>query len=282
MRPARSELIRKVLQELDKQPASIYDILYSLTDFSDPRRTRLPKLLKAMEKDGLVVSALQPGPLGPYRRVYEIGPEAETHMRQDLKNSIETILHFYDAYRRSDPQKLYDFPMELEKRKSKGRFMFAAFPSMTSDDIETIREILSTSEEIAISILGPVQMLRKTGIKLESVGEDPTELMADNQTFSEIQFNGMPELGKLSKVIAECKRVLIRKGLLKIRVPFALFDELKKPALGEFIQVTAANLFPELGVVDGNEVRLVLEQFFPKNGVYETSLSEVIFWAVKS
>ena len=242
----------------------------------------MPKLLKAMEKDGLVVSALQPGPLGPYRRVYEIGPEAETHMRQDLKTSMETILHFYDAYRRSDPQKLYDFPMELEKRKSKGRFMFAAFPSMTSDDIETIREILSTSEEIAISILGPVQMLRKTGIKFESVGEDPTELMADNQTFSEIQFNGMPELGKLSKVIAECKRVLIRKGLLKIRVPFALFDELKKPALGEFIQVTAANLFPELGVVDGNEVRLVLEQFFPKNGVYETSLSEVIFWAVKS
>ena len=142
MRPARSELIRKVLQELDKQPASIYDILYSLTDFSDPRRTRLPKLLRAMEKDGLVVSALQPGPLGPYRRVYEIGPEAETRMRQDLKNSIETILHFYDAYRRSDPQKLYDFPMELEKRKSKGRFMFAAFPSMTSDDIETNREIL--------------------------------------------------------------------------------------------------------------------------------------------
>ena len=282
MRPARSELIRKVLQELDKQPASIYDILYSLTDFSDPRRTRLPKLLKAMEKDGLVVSALQPGPLGPYRRVYEIGPEAETHMRQDLKNSIETILHFYDAYRRSDPQKLYDFPMELEKRKSKGRFMFAAFPNMTSDDIETIREILSTPEEISISILGPSQMLSKTGIKFDSVGEDPTELMADNQTFSEIQFNGIPELGKLAEVIAECKRVLIRKGLLKIRVPFALFDELKKPALGEFIQVTAANLFPELGVVDGNEARLVLEQFFPKNGVYETSLSEVIFWAVKS
>lgn len=282
LRPARSELIRKVLQTLDKHPASIYDILYSLTDYSDPRRTRLPKLLKAMENDGLVVSALQPGPLGPYRRVYEIGPEAETHMRQNLKNSIETILHFYDAYRRSNPQKLYDFPKELEKRKSKGRIMFAAFPSMTSDDIEIIRKDLSTSEELAISILGPVQTLSKTGIKFESVGEDPTEVLADNQTFSEIQFNGMPDLGKLTEVIAECKRVLKRNGLLKIRVPFALFDELKKPTLGEFIRVTAANLFPELGVIDGNDVKQVLEQFFPKNGAYETSLSEVIFWAIKS
>ncbi len=282
MQTARSELISKILQALDKQPSSIYGILYSLTDYSDPRRTRLPKLLKAMENDGLVVSALQPGPLGPYRRVYEKGPEAETHMRQNLKRSIETILHFYDAYRRSDPQKLYDFPKELEKRKSKGPIMFAAFPKMTSDDIETIRELSSTTEESTISIFGPDQMLSKTGIKFESVGEDPTELMADKQTFSEILFNGMPELGKLSEVMAECKRVLTRKGLLKIRVPFALFDELKKPTLGEFIQITASNLFPELGVVNGNEARLVLEQFFDKNGVYETSLSEVIFWGVKS
>lgn len=282
MQPARSELIRKILLAIDKHPSSIYDILYSLTDFSDPRRTRLPKLLKAMENDGLVVSALQPGPLGPYRRVYQIGPEAETHMRQNLKSSIETILHFYDAYRKSNPQKLYDFPKELEQRKSKGRILFAAFPNMTSDDIETIRELLSTSEESIISILGSVQMLSKTGIKYESVGEDTTKMMVENQTFSEIQFNGMPMLGRLSEIIAECKRVLTRRGLLKIRVPFAFFDEPEKPALGEFIQVTASNLFPELGIVAGNEVRRVLEQFFPKNGVYETSLGEVIFWAVKS
>lgn len=282
MQTARSELISKILQALDKYPSSIYDILYSLTDYSDPRRTRLPKLLKAMENDGLVVSALQPGPLGPNRRVYEIGPEAETHMRQNLKSSIETILHFYAAYRKSDPQKLYDFPKELEKRKSKGRIMFAAFPKMTSDAIETIRELSSTTIESTISILGSDQMLRKTGIKFESVGENPTKFKAKDQTFSTIQFNGLPELGIFSEVIAECKRVLMRKGLLKIQVPFALFDELKKPALGEFIQVTAANLFPELGVIEGNEVKLVLEQFFSKNGVYETNLSEVIFWAVKS
>ncbi|MFW9768394.1 MAG: helix-turn-helix transcriptional regulator, partial [Candidatus Thorarchaeota archaeon] len=106
MRPARSELINKILLALDKQPSSIYDILYSLTNYSDPRRTRLPKLLKSMEDDGLVKSALQPGPLGPYRRVYELGPEAESNMRHNLKNSLETILHFYDAYRKENPQKL--------------------------------------------------------------------------------------------------------------------------------------------------------------------------------
>lgn len=282
MRPTRSELISKILLALDNQPSSIYDILYSLSDFSDPRRTRLPKLLKAMEKDNLVVSALQPGPLGPYRRVYEIGPEAETYMRQNLKSSIETILHFYDAYRRSNPEKLYNFPKELEKRKTKGRILFAAFPRMDAEDIESIRNLISSSDEIDISVLGPDLILSKTGIKYDSVGVDPTDLKVKNQTFSEIQFNGVPAREIRSLVISECKRVLVRRGLLKMRVPLAFFEEPKKPALGEFILVTAANLFPELGVIDGNELTQVLAEAFPKNGVYETSLGEVVFWAIKS
>jgi DNA-binding PadR family transcriptional regulator len=275
-------LIHKILLALDKHPSSIYDILYSLTNYSDPRRTRLPKLLKSMEVDGLVTSALQPGPLGPYRRMYELGPEAETNMRHNLKNSLETILHFYDAYRKSNPQKLYDFPNDLLKRKPKGRVLFAAFPSMASDDVETIREIITASGYSSISILGSDQILTKTGIKFESVGDDPSRISTKNQTFSEIYFNGVPPIDELEGVLSECKRVLVRRGVLKIKVPFAFFEEPNKPALGEFIQITAANLFPELGVVEGARVKQILDTFFPKNGVCETTLGEVVFWAAKA
>lgn len=282
MRPARSELIHKILLALDKHPSSIYDILYSLTNYSDPRRTRLPKLLKSMEVNGLVTSALQPGPLGPYRRMYELGPEAEMTMRHNLKNSLETIIHFYNAFRKSNPQKLYDFPDDLLKRKPKGRVLFAAFPSMSSDDVETIREIITASEHSSISILGPNQILTKTGIKFEPVGDNPTKISANNQTFSEIYFNGVPKLDELEAVVSECKRVMVRRGFLKIKVPFAFFEEPKRPALGEFVQITAANLFPELGVVEGGKVKQILDTFFPKNGVCETYLGEVVFWATKS
>jgi hypothetical protein len=235
-----------------------------------------------MEEDGLVTSALQPGPLGPYRRVYQLGPEAESNMRYNLKNSLETILHFYDAYRKSNPQKLYDFPNDLGKRKPKGKILFAAFPLMVSDDVESIREILISSERSSISVLGPNQILTKTGIKFESVGDDPTKILADSQTFSEVHFNGIPLLDELEEAISECKRVLVRRGLLKIQVPFAFFEEPDKPALGEFIQITAANLFPELGVVEGGKVKQIFDKFFPKTGMYETSLGEIVFWAFKS
>jgi hypothetical protein len=235
-----------------------------------------------MEDDGLVKSALQPGPLGPYRRVYELGPEAESNMRQNLKNSLETILHFYDAYRKENPQKLYDFPNEMHKKGPVGKILFAAFPVMTTNDVETIREILTSSEQNSISVLGLCQILTKTGIKFEHVGEDATNINSESKTFSEVYFNGIPNLDDLDKVISECKRTMVRRGVLKIKVPFAYFEDPIRPAIGEFIQITAANLFPELGVVEGNNVKEVLEKYFPKNGVCETSLGEVVFWAAKS
>jgi len=281
-KPARSELIRKILLELNGSPSSIYDILYSMTGYLDPRRTRLPKLMKAMETEGLVVSALQPGPLGPYRRMYEIGPEAETHLRESLKNSIEIILHFYNAYRKSNPQKLYDFPEVNYQRRSKGRILYMAFPHMKVSDLEIIRELLFASEESSISIAGPDQILKKTGISYNVVGDDINHLSVESKTFSEIHLNGVPDLSKLPGAIAECKRVLVRKGQLRILAPFAFFDEPKKPTLEEFLRITSSELFPELGIVEGNQVMQIINHYFPNSEVYETSLGEVIFLATKS
>lgn len=282
MKPARSELIRKILLELNRSPSSIYDILYSMTGYADPRRTRLPKLLKAMENEGLVVSALQPGPLGPYRRIYEIGPEAEAHLRESLKNSIETILHFYDSYRQANPQKLYSFVEEDHNRRVKGRILYAAFPQMKTIDLEIIRDLLLASNETSISIVGSDLILQKTGISYDIVGDDISQLSVDSKTFSEIHLHGVPELDKLPGAIAECKRVLTRKGQLRILAPLAFFNEPEKPTLGEFIRITSSELFPELGIVEGNQVSRVLSHYFPKSGLYETSLGEVVFHATKS
>ena len=281
MKPARSELIRKILLELNGNPSSIYDILYSMSGYTDPRRTRLPKLLKAMEADGLVVSALQPGPLGPYRRIYQIGPEAESHLRNNLRSSIETVLHFYDAYRKAHPQKLYEFTDDECLRKRKGRILYVAFPHLKTNDLERIRELLISSEESEISIVGSDLILRKTGINYDVVGENMSNLSAENKSFSEIFLHGVPEMDTLPEAIAECKRVLTRKGQLRILVPFAFFNEPEKPTLGEFLRITANELFPDLGVVEGSQVLKVIEQYFPNPIVNETSLGEIIFIATK-
>jgi DNA-binding PadR family transcriptional regulator len=275
-------LIRKILLELNECPSSIYDILYSMSGYIDPKRTRLPKLLKAMEDNGLITSALQPGPLGPYRRIYEIGPAAESYLRENLKSSIETILHFYDIYRHENPQKLYSFTEEYQERRREGKILYAAFPYMKTNDLNIIRELLFSSEESSLSIVGSDLILQKTGINYEVAGENITNLVADTGTFSEIHLHGVPEKDQLPRAISECKRVLSRKGKLRIVAPFAFFNEPVKPTLGEFIRVTSSELFPELGVVEGGQVYKVIKQYFTNSEIYETSLGEVIFQAIKA
>jgi DNA-binding PadR family transcriptional regulator len=282
LKPARSELIRKILLELNETPSSIYDILYSMAGYIDPKRTRLPKLLKAMESDKLITSALQPGPLGPYRRIYEIGPAAESYLRENLKSSIETILHFYDIYRHENPQKLYSFSKKYHEQRRKGKILYAAIPYMKTNDLNFIRELLLSSEESSISIVGSDLILQKTGINYDVVGEDITKMVAEKGTFSEIHLHGVPKANQLPKAISECKRVLSKNGELRIVAPFAFFNEPAKPTIGEFIRITSSELFPELGVVEGERVYRVIKRYFPDSEIYETSLGEVIFHAIRS
>jgi len=70
--------------------------------------------------------------------------------------------------------------------------------------------------------------------------------------------------------------------LLRITAPFVFFEQSNSPKLETFIKRTATSLFPELGVVDGNIVRDIIETEFSTNGAYETREGEVVFWGVKS
>jgi len=270
---SRAELMRKILLTIDQHPSSIYDILYSITNFSDPKTTRLPKLLKSMENDNLVVSALQPGPLGPYRRIYKPGPEADKFLIENLRNAIETILHFYNAYRTTNPGELYELGQDPELTTKDGKILYASYPD--------IRD-LSSNSNVTISILGPDDILIKTGISYDVIGSNIMDIESPSKTFSEVRLRGVPPSDQLHKAIEECKRVMVRGGILRMIVPFVFFDEPEKATLGEFIQVTAATQFPELGVIEGSDILHIISQNFSKHGTYETKLGEVHFWAIKS
>ena len=282
MKEPRSDLVRRILLTIDQNPSSIYDIQYSLLDASDPTRNRLPKLLKAMEDENLVRSALQPGPLGPYRRMYELGPKAQEYLNENLRDGIQTLLHFYRVFRRENPGRLYNLNKRPEQLQASGVILFASFPNLAIDDLRTIRELLTTSEGVSVAVVGSDDILTKTGILYQHMGMRITSIDAPNESVSEIHLHGIPPPNELSPAIEECKRVLTRNGLLQITAPFVFFKESNSPELENFIKRTAASLFPELGVIDGNSVRDIIETEFPTNGAYEAQQGEVVFWGVKS
>lgn len=282
MKAPRSNIMRKILLTIDQYPSSIYDIQYSISDIADPGRTRLPKLLKAMEDDQLVISALQPGPLGPYRRMYELGPRAHEYLNESLRDAIETILHFYFAYRRENTGALHKLGNEPERTQPSGCIMFAAYPNMTVEDLHTIREVLASYSGISIAIVGSDDILSKTGIEYLHLGEDIHSVNMENRAITEIRLRGIPSLDELQPTICGCKRLLERNGILKITVPFVFFNESKSLKLDNFIRKTAIELFPELGVVEGKILQDLLEENFSQSGAYETDLGHVVFWGIKT
>ncbi|TFG32134.1 PadR family transcriptional regulator [Candidatus Thorarchaeota archaeon] len=281
MKSSRSDLIRRILLTIDQQPSSIYDILYSMANFSDPKRTRLPKLLKSMENENLVISALQPGPLGPYRRIYEPGPKAEDYLIEKLRCAMETLLHFYEDYRTSvhisTIKELDNDDIPIRE----GSILFAAYPQANVNDLNEIRNWI-TNYNVSISIVGQDDIFSKTGISYEIVGLDITSIESPDKTFSEVYLRGIPPKEKLHDLIAECKRVLTIGGVLRMVAPFVFFDEPEKGSLEEFIRSTTTDRFPELGIIDGNEVLNLIKQNFSNYGITETERGEVEFWAIKS
>ncbi|TFH10044.1 MAG: PadR family transcriptional regulator [Candidatus Thorarchaeota archaeon] len=281
MKSTRTDLIRRILLTIDQQPASIYDIQYSMTNFSDPKRTRLPKLLKSMENENLVVSALQPGPLGPYRRIYEPGPEAERYLIENLQSAMETILHFYEEYRTSIPNSKNDEEAVSDIPTKDGKILFASYPQVNVNDLNEIRNMMS-NRDITISIIGQDEILSKTGIPYDVVGSDITSIEAPSKAFSEVHLRGIPPIDKLRMGLEECKRVLSRGGVLRMEAPFVFFEKPEEASIEEFIRITAATRFPELGIVEGDYILDLIEQNFSRYGTLEIKQGKYQFWAVKS
>ncbi len=274
-------MIRRILLVLDGNPSSIYDILYSMNDFSDPKRTRMPKLLKAMEKDELVKSALQPGPLGPYRRIYEHGPKAGEYLRSQLRCGIETLMHFYLKYRSEASNPINALPIEPEDSALKGNVLFASYPNLTVEELETIRDAVMSREDLDVSIIGPDNILSRSGIDYQVAGKSLDRIDANGSSFDCIELHGVPPRAELAVAVSEFERVLASGGRLRILTQLVFLEEPKKPNLEQFIRITASTLFPEVGIVEGKDVLRVLTNAFGNAEVFRTRDEKYVFIAEK-
>ncbi|RLI54399.1 MAG: hypothetical protein DRP09_13240 [Candidatus Thorarchaeota archaeon] len=280
MHASRSDLKRRILLALDISPASVYDILYSLSDFSDPRRTRLPKLFRAMEREDLVTSALQPGPLGPYRRIYQPGPRAGDYLRERLRSGIETLLHFFLEYRVSSTSPSYDLPKEKTAVTVEGQLLYASFPTMTVAHLERIRKMRSSSD-ISISVVGHDNLLQKAGIRHTCAGQGLEKIDAPDETFDFAIIDGVPEQAFLACSMPEVCRVLAVGGSLRMFTTMAFFNEPQKATLEQFIRVTASTLFADVGIVEGQDVLRIPNDHFVDCRAFETDNKRVCFTGTK-
>ncbi|MFW9918100.1 MAG: PadR family transcriptional regulator [Candidatus Thorarchaeota archaeon] len=282
MRESREWIRNRILLVLDNGPCHGYDILRSLNEHvSNLRLTTLYRWLHTMEAEGLVESIVQPGPHGPDRRVYRLGARGENQLREMLKDSIEVIMHFYDAYRHSITGSMHQ-KLDEEVKVPKGRVLFAAVPRVREIDINTVQYLMDGNGSQTLDVLGDSTILTTMGIRHKILKGDLVDIPSPNERYAQIWVSGIPNRDELHGSVAEFKRVLIDGGIVRILAPFVYFDRPEQPDLGEFLRVTAIQLFPELGMANGDDVGTVLEAVFPDCGALDLFPGLVIFWARKT
>ncbi|MHA1637435.1 MAG: PadR family transcriptional regulator [Candidatus Thorarchaeota archaeon] len=282
MKNSREWIRNRILLVLDTGSCHGYDILRALNEHVDNLRlTTLYRWLHAMESEGLVESTIQPGPHGPDRRVYRLGARGELRLREMLKDSIGVVMHFYDAYRHSVTGHLHKLFHE-DQKIPEGRILFASEPRIKENDIATLRYLNEQNGKGSIEIIGDTTVLASLGIKHKALKGNLGDIPSPNERFAQIWISGVPDRQLLQRAVLEFKRVLVRGGILRILAPFVYFNEPEQPDLGEFVRLTAMQLFPELGMADGHDVADILEAVFPDCGALDIFPGLVIFWARKN
>ena len=283
MRESGSWIRDRILLALDQCPSHGYELLNSLKEkANDLRLTTLYRWLHDMELQGLIKSNVLPGPHGPARRVYRLSARGESRLRDLLRDAIEMVLHFYDSYRHSIKDRLDSIMIDRKKAgAAKGKVLFVAVPRLREHDLDTLRFLSKKQDGTRIHIMGDTTAIKKVGIKFRRVEGGICDIPVPDSHFAEIWLSGMPRLTDLPRAIVECKRALVKRGILYAIAPFVYFDEPSEPSLGEFIRVTAVQLFPDLGVTEGQDLRSVFDAHFSQSGAVDLSPGLAVFWGMK-
>ncbi|NWF95983.1 MAG: PadR family transcriptional regulator [Candidatus Thorarchaeota archaeon] len=267
---------------IDRTPCHGYEIRRRLQPLlGDIEITRLYRILKQMEEEGLIVCSETEGPHGPSRRVYSKGEKGERYLRRLLRDSMRTIFHFYEAFSDHMLERSMQDTVREELHPCSGKILVCNLSPYVSVGDSTLNLIRERAGESGLYVVGDTLLWEQSGVKCGSVKGEPWDLSVRSNSFAEYWLLGTPPRAMLPGTICEAKRVLIEDGVFHLNAGLVFLNEVVDAGLESFIKNTAVMLFPELGVVDGEEICEILGSQFSKHGTVVLSPGLVQFWAMK-
>ena len=249
-------------------------------DYGDLRVPTLYRWLYELERKQFIVSEIRPGLNSPERKFYRLTPYGQLHMTYLLRDAIDLVLHYYEDYQYYFLNCLSDYLSDLKQEYTEGRILFLAYPRLLYRDLELLNQIRERIGEFDVDIMGDLGYLDDDP-QIHTLQGNSCNIPSSSKRYREVWLCRTPDLDDLAFTISECKRVLKRKGVLRIMLPHIIFDEPSLLGLDEFVRVTSFHMFPELQIMNGNQIHKVIETYFPVNGYLEPIPGTAIFWAVK-
>ncbi len=267
---SRDRVCNQILLYLDRKPCHGYELHRLLTPVvGDVEVTKLYRWLREMERNGLVECEERKGPYGPARRVYQLGDRGERQVRQVLKDAMGTILHFYDAFRQFSMRETMAASGEVGLPAIEGPVLACCVTQFMASEPDLVRTYGSRLVARAVHVMGDPESWERAGFKTTLVDGVPWDISCPSSRYVELWFFGMPPRELLPRTAVEARRVLRPGGVLRLVAPFAFFDEPQSPTLEAFFRMTASHLFPELGVVEAQEVCTIFDRLFGDCAVLE-------------
>jgi DNA-binding PadR family transcriptional regulator len=277
--PSKEPVRDLIMLMLDRRPCHGYELKRQLKPHvGDVEITSLYRWLREMEQEGLIVSSIRDGPHGPARKVYSVGPRGEKYLRNILRYSIWIMLHFYDEFRRFQLMRNLEMTEKVEIDTPKGKMLICLASHFMAGDQRAIQVALDYSSSSQLFVLGDLDIWKGTRTDIKQMKGSLEDIKSRDNQFDEVWILGMPPRHLFPRIAVEIKRVLINGGTLRVLAPFAFFDEPQEPSLEAFVRLTSSHLFPELGIVEGQEVCQVFQQLFKKWGTFRIAYGYIQFW----
>ncbi len=277
---SRERVRDQILLFLDRRPCHGYELRRILLPLvGDVEITKLYRWLREMEKEGLIEGTNEEGPHGPSRKMYNLGPRGERQLRDALRYSMATVLHFYDAFRQFSMQETMGKGTDYKFEKVEGKVLASIVSPFLASEDGLISVFSNRLSEMKLDVMGIQEPWERAGISTSPIGGTLGDISAKSNNYAELWFIGMPQRSLLPRAIIEAKRVLKKGGIIRLVAPFAFFDEPQKATIEAFFRLTASQMFPELGVVEGQDVCTVFKSVFGDCNVIEFHPGFVEFYA---
>ncbi|MBS3795656.1 MAG: PadR family transcriptional regulator [Candidatus Thorarchaeota archaeon] len=282
MTPNTSAMQERVLLALDDKPSHGYELLEVVRDSSSKLKlSTLYRWLHDMENVGLVQSKVVPGPHGPNRRIYSLTPRGEDELREIFKKSVEAVLHFYVDYRYSMSEELEAGFVRPKQTKNSLHALLVPAKRFTNKDVKLLEILVQKTKAEFVYTLGDPSSIDTEGINLKIVEGTAEDMAIGYSRFDEVWIDDTPSIDRLPFVLEECCRVLKEEGFLRIVAPLVSVAESKQPTLEQFIKISAVEFFPELGIIEGEQILTHLDALFSERGMEQAYSGLTVFWARK-
>lgn len=248
-------------------------------DYPEIRLNTLYRWMNDLEAKGLIEGSMEDGIRGPNRKVYELTPFGRQRVVIQIRTAVKLIVDIYRRYKLFSALHFSNILQLADSALPNRRVLIAPFNRFLDFEHDLIQILIDTMRGRRVDFIGQFPGMLNMHPKPRTLRGSTQDLPVKNESYGEIWLCGLPKKSSFGLSVEECKRALVKGGMLYLAIPFLISSDHVGSDLGTFINNTLVQVFPELGLMEFREIEPIMKKYFEDTGVLDCRIH--VFWAKK-